>query len=51
MFGGGDVMLFGLNFLVTLENMGFGFLIALVGSLYAAITGTRPTVVDALKNA
>ena len=51
MFGGGDVMFFGLSFPVTLENMGFGFLIALVGSLYAAITGTRSTVVDALKNA
>ena len=50
LFGGGDVMYFGLNLLVTLENIGFGTLIAVAGSLYAAIAGTRPTVVDALKS-
>jgi len=50
-FGGGDLMYFGLDPVATLENMGFGVLIALVGSLYAAIVGTRSSVVDALKNA
>ena len=49
-FGGGDVMYFGANPVVTLENVGFGVLIALAGSLYAAIAGTRATVVDALKS-
>ena len=50
-FGGGDVMYFGTNPLVTLQNISFGTLIAVVGSLYAALAGTRGSVVDALKGA
>lgn len=49
-FGGGDVMYFGSNALVTLQNICFGALIAVVGSLYAALAGTRRTIVDALTN-
>ena len=43
-------MYFGASSFVTLENIGFGVLIALAGSLYAAFVGTRSTVVDALRN-
>ncbi|PKL10154.1 MAG: hypothetical protein CVV51_00105 [Spirochaetae bacterium HGW-Spirochaetae-7] len=50
MLGGGDVMYFGTNPFSTLQNIGFGTLIAVAGSLYAAVFGTRATVVDALKN-
>ncbi len=50
-FGGGDVMYFGLNIITTLEDILFGALIAVVGSLYAAFEGTRSSVVDALKGA
>ena len=49
-FGGGDVLYFGASPLVTLQNVGFGVLIAVAGSLYAALAGTRSSVVDALKN-
>ncbi|HUX39828.1 MAG TPA: FtsX-like permease family protein [Rectinemataceae bacterium] len=49
-FGGGDVMYFGTNFFSTLRNVGFGALIAVVGSLYAAFAGTRSSVVEALRN-
>ncbi|HTX74236.1 MAG TPA: FtsX-like permease family protein [Rectinemataceae bacterium] len=48
--GAGDVMYFGMNALSTLRNVCFGALIAVVGSLYAALAGTRGSVVDALKN-
>ena len=48
-FGMGDVIYFGTDPLATLRNIGFGTLIALAGSLYAALVGTRSTVVDALR--
>jgi putative ABC transport system permease protein len=49
LFGGGDVMYFGGSFLVTLRNIGIGASIALLGSLYAALVGTRASIVEALK--
>jgi putative ABC transport system permease protein len=51
MFGGGDVMYFGFNILGTALDVLFGVLIAVAGSLYAALVGSRTTVVDALKGA
>jgi len=51
MFGGADVIYFGLSLPSTLEDLLCGILIAVIGSLYAALVGTRAPVVDALKGA
>lgn len=48
-FGGGDVMYFAPNPLSTLQNVAFGSLIAVAGSLYAALVAGRSTVVEALR--
>ena len=49
-FGSGDVMYFAPNPLASLENIAFGALIAVAGSLYAAAVATRSTVVESLRH-
>ncbi|HUW42372.1 MAG TPA: FtsX-like permease family protein [Rectinemataceae bacterium] len=48
-FGMGDVMYFGLSAAATARDVLVGALIALAGSLYAAIVGARASLVDALR--